>query len=62
MKRTVQELKKLIQIYGAARVAVWLDYRDTRPINSWVTRGQIPEQRKELVKDLINKHNKGKLK
>ena len=61
MKRDISSLKKIISIHGAAQVAVWLKYRDTRPINQWLTRNKIPETQREAVKHLILKHKKGEL-
>ena len=61
MTRDVSSLKKIISIYGAAQVAVWLNYRDTRPINQWLSRNKIPENKVEAVKHLIKKQKKGEL-
>lgn len=54
-KKMMTQLDKLIKINGAAQVAVWLGYRDTRPINQWITRGEIPRAKIPLVKEVIEK-------
>jgi len=57
-KKLVTQLDSLVKINGAAKVAVWLDYRDTRPINQWITRGEIPKAKVPVVKQLVKKKAK----
>jgi len=52
-KKQVDNLRKLINLYGSAQVAVWLGYSDTRPIHQWLSRGQIPEKKLGSVNELL---------
>jgi hypothetical protein len=57
----IEPLRKLISIHGAAQVAVWLNYRDSRQVNQWVSSETIPKCRVEKVKALLSeKLKKGK--
>lgn len=46
----LKAFRKIVEIHGAAKVAVALNYRDTRPINVWLANKDIPKARRELVK------------
>jgi len=54
-KKMVTQLNNLVKLHGAAKVAVWLQYKDTRPINQWITRGEIPKAKVPKVKQLVDK-------
>ncbi len=54
----VGRLKKLVERYGAAQVAVFLNYRDTRAINVWLATKTIPKARRELVKSVLRQQGK----
>jgi len=53
MKLMITKLKKLVARHGAAQVAVWLRYRDTRSILGWIESERIPECRITLVKEML---------
>jgi hypothetical protein len=55
----VKNLRKLVDVHGAAQVAVWLGYKDTRSINNWVSTSTIPRARVERVRSVLNEHQKG---
>lgn len=54
MNKTLKDLEQLINLHGAAQVAVWMGYKDTRPIRQWIQRKSIPEPRIVRVKKLLN--------
>ncbi len=49
----MKAFKSTVEVHGAARIAVALNYRDTRPINAWLANKTIPKARIELVKRII---------
>lgn len=49
----VRKLRKIVSRHGAAQVAVWLKYKDTRSIGVWLAKEKIPAARIELVKALV---------
>lgn len=56
----INGLQKLVDRYGAARVAVWLNYKDTRSIHVWLSTKNIPRARHELVRSVIQKQGEQK--
>lgn len=60
MKKRIAELKKMVNLYGAAQVAVWLGYKDTHMVKQWITRGHIPEVRQVKVDDMLNQYGGSK--
>lgn len=57
MKDTLANLERLVQIHGAAKVSVWLGYRDTRAIRQWSQRKAIPPARVDLVESILKKRS-----
>ncbi len=56
---SIKKLKKIVDKEGAAQVAVWLCYKDTRAILAWLNRKRIPSHMELLVNRLINDYEKG---
>ena len=56
VKKTPKKLFKTLQNYvnanGIAKTAVALDYKDVNAVRNWLFRGEIPENKRELVKGL----------
>lgn len=46
----LKELKRMVELHGAAKIAVVLGYRDTRPLGVWLAAKKIPKARVELVR------------
>jgi len=51
----IKKLEKLKDIHGAAQVCVWLGLKDTRTLNTWISRKTIPFHKLEVVTKIINK-------
>lgn len=54
----IKKLKDLKEEHGAAQVCVWLSVKDTRTLNTWLSRKAIPFHMMEKVEKLINKRSK----
>jgi hypothetical protein len=52
MKEYLEKLKKLIDKYGKAKVAVSLEVTDTRTIDAWFQRKMIPSKYLDTIKEL----------
>ncbi len=58
----IKGLSELVDVYGAARIAVELHYRSDRSITVWLANKNIPRARRLAVKKMIIKFgnsNKG---
>ena len=51
-KKLIKELKTYINLNGFAKTAVALGYNDVNAIRNWVSRDDIPESKRDLVKNL----------
>jgi hypothetical protein len=49
----IKKLEKLKAKYGPAQVCVWLGVKDTRTLNTWLSRGSIPFHMEEKVKQVL---------
>lgn len=52
MEQYLKKLKKLIEKYGKAKVAVSLNVTDTRTIDAWINRKMIPSKYLDTIKEL----------
>jgi hypothetical protein len=53
----LKKLKKLKEKYGSAQVCVWLGLKDTRTLNTWLSRDSIPSYMEEIVKQVITERS-----
>lgn len=51
----IKKLEKLKEKHGAAQVCVWLGIKDTRTLNTWLSRKAIPFHMLEKVTELLSK-------
>jgi hypothetical protein len=51
----LKQLKKLTEKHGAAQVCVWIGITDTRTLNTWLSREQIPYKYLFIVEKLLKK-------
>lgn len=49
----LKSLRRLVAIHGAAQVSVWLGYRDSRSVNTWLATKRIPKARTALVEQIV---------
>lgn len=52
MEKYFKKLTELIEKYGKAKVAVSLDVKDTRTMDAWFQRKQIPSKYLDLIKGM----------
>ena len=53
----IEKLKKLKEKHGAAQVCVWLGIKDTRTLNTWISRNAIPFHKLEAVITTVKKRS-----
>lgn len=53
MNQLIDQLEHLMQLHGPAQIAVWLQYKDHRAIQMWITRKKIPTCRIAKVEKLL---------
>lgn len=49
MEKYFKKLKKMIEKHGKAKVAVYLGVSDTRTMDAWFQRKQIPSKYLDLI-------------
>lgn len=56
----IRELKQITKSHGAAQVCVWLGIKDTRTLNTWISRKSIPFHMMKKVNEVITKRSEKK--
>lgn len=51
--RMIKKLQQLTKVNGPAQVCVWLGIKDTRTLNTWLSRKAIPFHMMEKVNQVI---------
>lgn len=54
----IKKLNDLKNEHGAAQVCVWLGIKDTRTLNTWLSRSSIPFHMLEKVTKLVKRKEK----
>lgn len=53
----IKKLKKLKEKYGAAQVCVWMGVRDTRTLNTWLSKEVVPFHMQDKVKEVTRERS-----